>query len=264
MIGGVGVQDLVAAEQPLENTRGKQKFHLSLASYSLHAIPLDKALAMTSRVGLKAICLKDVHLPLDSTPDEIAKVVAKFKAAGIDVYACGGVFPKTPADVEQMFIYSKAAGMRVMIIEPEYELLPLIDAGVKKYDIRAAIHNHGPGDIYPKPSDAYERIKGLDSRVGICIDIGHTTRAGADPSREAEFCADRLFEVHIKDVTAATVKGRAIEVGRGVIDIPRFLRTLEKIGYANTVSFEYEKDPDDPLPGLAESVGYVRGVLAAI
>ncbi len=136
---------------------------------------------------------------------------------------------------------------------------------MRKYDIRVAIHNHGPGDkVYPTPAVAYEKIKDLDRRIGLCIDIGHTARAGVDPSRAAEQFADRLLDIHMKDVTAATAKGVCIEAGRGVIDIPRFLRTLDRIGYAGMVSFEFEKDPADPLPGLAESVGYVRGVLAVI
>ena len=96
------------------------------------------------------------------------------------------------------------------------------------------------------------------------MDIGHTVRMAADPSRAAEQCADRLLDVHMKDVSAATAKGQTVEAGRGVIDIPRFIRTLDKTGYAGFLSFEIEKDMNDPLPGMAESVGYVRGGEAAI
>ena len=136
---------------------------------------------------------------------------------------------------------------------------------VQKYDIRVAIHNHGPGDkVFPTPDVAYEKIKKLDRRIGLCIDIGHTARNGIDPSRAAEQFADRLLDVHMKDIHEATAAGHGVEIGRGVFDIPKFLRTLDKIGYAGFVSFEFEKDPNDPLPGLAESVGYVRGVLAVI
>jgi sugar phosphate isomerase/epimerase len=136
---------------------------------------------------------------------------------------------------------------------------------VQQYDIKVAIHNHGPSDkVYPTPASAIEKIKDLDPRVGLCIDIGHTQRAGVDPSVSAEKFADRLLDVHIKDVTQATGKGTTVEIGRGVIDIPKFLRTLLKINYTGIVSFEYEKDAKDPLAGLAESVGYVRGALDTI
>ena len=225
----------------------------------------DQALAMTKRVGVKHICLKDFHLALTATPEQIAEVVAKVKAAGIDLYGCGVITMHKPADVDQGFAYAKAAGMRIIVAMPSAQMLPQINEKVQEHDIRLAIHNHGPGDkIFPTPDLAYERIKDLDRRVGLCIDIGHTIRIGGDPYRAAEQFADRLFDVHIKDVTAATPKAAELEVGRGIIDIPRFLRALDKVRFAGIVSFEYEKDEKDPLPGLAESVGYVRGVMAAI
>jgi inosose dehydratase len=239
---------------------------LGVASYTFMKFPLDRALAMTARVGLKHICLKSFHLPLDAKPERIAQVAAQVKAAGIDLYGGGVIYMKKPADVEHAFDYAKAAGMRVIIGSPSPDLLPLVNEKAQKYDIRVAIHNHGPADkVYPTPGAAYEKIKDLDRRVGLCMDVGHTVRAGADPSKAAEKCADRLLDIHMKDVTAATAKGSGIVAGRGVINIPQFLRTLEKIRYAGIVSFEYdEKNLNDPLPDLAESVGYVRGALAVI
>jgi inosose dehydratase len=263
--GGVVVQEAMAVEEGTARTSTSQPFDLALASYSFRKFPLDRALAMTARLGLKHICLKSFHLPLDSTPEQIAAAAAKVKAAGIDLYACGGVSMHNDADVLRAFEYAKAAGMRMIIAMPSFDVLPLIDEKVKEYDIRVAIHNHGPGDkFFPLPETAHERIKGFDRRVGLCIDIGHTVRAGGDPSRDAERFADRLLDVHIKDVSKAAAKGRTVEAGHGVIDLPRFLRTVKKIGYTGYLSFEFEKDADDPLPGLAESVGYVRGILAAI
>ncbi len=246
-------------------TQPKQPFPLGIASYTFHKLPLDAALSMTNQVGLKHICLKDFHLPMDSSPEQMAQILAKVKAAGLDLYGGGVIYMRSPADVDRAFDYAKAAGMRLIVGVPEYDLLPLVNEKVQKYDIPVAIHNHGPGDkFYPTPSMAYEKIKGLDPRIGLCLDIGHATRSGLDPSREAEQFADRLFDVHIKDVSAAVAEGHTVPCGRGVIDLPKFLRTLQKIGYSGIVSFEYEKDPDNPLPGLAESVGYVRGVLAGL
>lgn len=241
------------------------KFELGLASYTLRKFDLDKTLQMTKRVGLKHIAFKDFHLSLDSSPEQIKEVVAKVKDAGLDLYGGGVIYMRTEEQVHQAFAYAKAAGMRVIIGVPVPELLPLVDQKVKEYDIKVAIHNHGPTDkVYPVPAAAYEKIKDLDQRIGLCNDIGHTIRAGVDPSVSIEKYAARLYDVHIKDVSAANAKGGAVEVGRGVIDIPQVLRTLMKIGYAGIVSFEYEKDENDPLPGLAESVGYTRGALAAL
>ena len=241
------------------------KFTLGMASYTFRHFNLDDTIAMTQRLGLKTIAFKDFHLPLNSTADQIKAVVAKVKKAGLDLYGCGVVYMRNEDEVNRAFNYARTAGMRTIIGVPEHDLLELVNQKVQEYDIKVAIHNHGPGDErYPGPESAYERIKKLDKRIGLCIDIGHTKRLGLNPSESAEKFADRLLDVHIKDVSAATKEGNTIEIGRGVIDIPRFLKTLIKINYCGMTSFEFEKDKEDPLPGVAESVGYVRGVLAVI
>jgi inosose dehydratase len=242
-----------------------RKFPLGLASYTLRAFDLDQAIGMTKRVGLERIVLKSTHLPLETPEAGIRTTAAKVRAAGLDLYGCGVIYMTNPAEADQAFNYARAAGMRLIIGAPAPEVLDLVDRKIKETGIGVAIHNHGPdNNRYPTPVDAYALIKGLDPRFGVCIDIGHTLRAGMDPSEAAERCADRLLDIHIKDVTAASKEGETIEIGRGIIDIPKFLWTLARLKYAGTLSFEYEKDEKDPLPGLAESVGYVRGVMAAL
>jgi len=243
----------------------KHRFELGLASYTLREFNLEDTLAMTKRVGLKYICFKSMHLPLDSTPTQIRETVQKVKDAGLILYGGGVIYMRNEKQVNEAFDYAKAAGMKVIVAVPQPELLPMVNEKVRQYDIKVAIHNHGPTDkVYPTPASAYEKIKNLDKRIGLCNDIGHTIRAGVDPSLSARKYADRLLDVHIKDVSAANKDGRAVEIGRGVINIPEFLKTLINIGFDGKVSFEYEKDAKDPLPGLAESVGYVKGVLAAM
>ncbi len=245
--------------------RPARSFPLGLASYTLRKFPLDKTLAMTRRVGLTHICLKSFHLPLDAAPDQIAKAAAQVKAAGLVLYGGGVISMGKQAEVDQAFEYAKAAGMNTIVAAPKPEVLPLVEKKVREYDLRVAIHNHGPGDkVYPTPASIYEKVRDLDPRIGLCIDVGHTLRIGADPIESARKYADRLHDVHIKDVSAARPEGKTVEVGRGVLDIPEFLRTLVAIGYRGVVAFEHEKDENDPLAGLAESVGYVRGVLAVI
>lgn len=240
-------------------------FELAIASYTFRKFDLAKTLDMTRRLGLKYVALKDYHLPLNSTPETIAEVVAEVKKAGLELYGGGVIYMNSETEVNQAFDYAKAAGMKVIIGVPRPELLPQVNEKARQYDIKVAVHNHGPGDkLYPTPESVYEKIKNSDLRLGLCNDIGHTMRAGVDPSVSVERFADRLLDIHIKDVSAADAKGKVVEIGRGVINIPRFLRALVKVGYAGKVAFEYEKDADDPMPGLAESVGYVRGVLAAV
>lgn len=240
-------------------------FDLGMASYTFREFNLDTTVEMTKRLALGRIVLKSMHLPLESALDEVAAAAEKVRAAGLDLYGCGVVYMSTAAELEQAFRYAQTAGMRMIIGVPDPDLLAQAELKAKETGIRLAIHNHGPEDkLYPTPGSAYEKIKGLDARIGLCIDIGHTIRAGVEPAEAAEKYADRLLDVHIKDVTAATKDGQTVEMGRGVIDIPRFVRTLIRHSYTGTLAFEFEKDGSDPLPGVAESVGYLRGVLATI
>jgi inosose dehydratase len=237
-------------------------FELGLASYTLRKFDLNQTLAMTNRVGLKNIAFKSMHLALDSTPEQINSALKQVSKAKLKLYGAGVIYMKSPEEVENAFAYAKTAGIKVIIGVPKPELLPLVEKKVKQTGIIIAIHNHGPGDdVYPLPETIYEKVKGLDKRIGICIDIGHTQRMGVDPGQDVIKYQDRIHDVHIKDVSAARADGKTVEIGRGVIDIPRFVRSLIKIKYAGKLSFEYEKDANDPLAGLAESVGYVKGVI---
>jgi inosose dehydratase len=277
--------------------RGMGRFELGLASYTFREFDFDSTLAMAGRVGLVRIAVKSVHLPLESSETDIRAAAAKIRAAGLVPYGCGVVYMTTEAEVDQAFAYARAGGMEVIIGVPGHELLGRAERKVRESGIKLAVHNHGPGDLlYPTPASILDRVKNLDPRIGVCLDIGHCRRSGIDPSEAAVACGARLLDVHLKDVTAPTkdggpIKGRAfaaevdpqalqssgakrmragkpgdlvaVEAGRGVIDIPRFLQALGEMDYRGTAAFEYEKDGRDPLPGLAESVGYVRGVLAA-
>lgn len=269
-VGAAGAAAVAAFSVPVvagaeEGGAKKVPFPLGLASYTTRKFTLEQTIEMAVRLDLKNVCLKSFHLPMDSTPAECAAAAKKCQDAGLDLYGGGVISMKTEADVNQAFEYAKAAGMRVIVGVPYPDVLPLVDRKVKEYDIKVAIHNHGPGDkMYPTPESAIERVKDLDKRIGLCIDIGHTVRIGANPVEDVTRFADRLHDLHIKDVSAASKDGKTLEIGRGVIDIPAFLEALIGSGYSGVASFEYEKDADDPLPGLAESVGYIRGVLAAI
>jgi len=171
----------------------------------------------------------------------------------------------TTDEVNRAFEYAKTAGMTMIIGVPRPELIKFVEQKVRDYGIKVAIHNHGPEDkLYPTPGHAYDLIRKLDKGIGLCLDIGHAQRSAVDPAQSAAKYADRLLDIHIKDVTAATQAGITIEIGHGIIDIPRFLRTLIEIDYTGTAALEFEKDGKDPLPGSAESIGYLRGVLDTI
>ena len=238
-------------------------FTLGIASYTFRAFPLDQAIGMTKRLGMTKMTLKDMHLPLKSTEGEIKAVLEKLKASGVELSSCGVVYMTSEEEVRHAFAYATAAGIRMMVGVPDEPLLPLAERMVKETNIALAIHNHGPTDKrYPSPESAYKLIANMDKRMGLCIDVGHTRRLGIDPADEVERFFDRVLDVHMKDVSSPDAKGTTVECGRGVIDIPKLLTTLVKMKYSGTLHFEHEKDEKDPLPGVAESVGYVRGVVA--
>jgi inosose dehydratase len=238
-------------------------FSIGMAGYTFKEFSVDQTIAMMQRVGVTNLSLKDFHMPMNSTREQINEVIGKFKSAGINVYTVGVVYMKTQESVDQAFEYAKMAGVRMIVGAPDYALLPYVEKKIKTYDFRLAIHNHGPDNpLYPNATDIWNHIKDLDSRIGICIDIGHTTRDGQDPSVDILKYGSRIYDMHVKDVDKASKEGITVEMGRGIIDIPKVVETLRKIKYTGSCSLEFEKDMKDPLPGIAESIGYLKGVMA--
>ena len=234
-----------------------------VASYTLRKMPLDAAIRAIQRVGLRYVSIKDFHLALTSSTDERKAVAARLKEAGITPLSCGNVtMENDAANVRRAFEYARDLGLPTIVCSPHPDSMPILDAMVKEFDIRLAIHNHGPEDKrFPSPYDVWKAVERYDRRIGLCIDVGHTTRAKVDPAEAIRKCKDRLYDLHIKDIDSAAPDGHTVEAGRGIIDLPMVLQALLDIRYPHLVSFEYEKDEDDPLPGLAESVGYVKGLL---
>ena len=238
---------------------------VGVASYSLRKLPLDAAIKAIQRVGLKYVSIKDFHLPMNSTTEERRAVALKFKDAGITPLSCGNITMRNDeANIRAAFEYARDAGIPTIVCSPDPASMPILDRMVKVFNIRLAIHNNGPEDKkFPSPYDAWRAAEKYDKRIGLCIDVGHTARAKVDPAEAIIKCRERLYDLHLKDINSTAPNGATVEVGRGVLDLKSILQALLKIRYSYLVSFEYEKDADDPLPGLSESVGFVKGLLAS-
>ena len=241
------------------------ELQLGLASYTTRSFSLDETILIANRLELKNISIKDTfHLPINSSVEELKAGSRKIIDAGLNFYGGGVFYMKKPEDVNRVFNYAKITGIGTIIGATTPDLLSLVNEKIKEYGIIVAIHNHGPEDkIFPTPESVYSVIKNFDPRFGLCIDLGHTQRCGVDPAIDILRYADRIFDLHLKDVTSSTADGKEIEIGRGVINIPEVIRALKEINYKYIASFEFEKDKNNLLPGLAESVGYVRGILAS-
>jgi sugar phosphate isomerase/epimerase len=240
---------------------------LGVASYSLRNFSRAKAIEMTKALGTPYVNFKSVHLAYDVSPAEFAAARHDLEVAGLQLVGGGTITFETDTDdgVRKYFDYARAAGMPLIVGTCDPKVLPRIEKFVKQYNIKLAIHNHGPEDkFFPSPYDALKAVKGMDPRMGLCVDWGHTVRAGTDIVRAFADAGPRVLDMHAKDLRDLKVTESQCIVGEGkipVVDIFRQLRTMRYPGYVN---LEYEIDADDPLPGMKQSFAYMRGVLAAL
>jgi len=253
--------------QGVRSAAPPEPLRLGVASYSLRNFSRDKAIEMVKALGTPYINLKSVHLPYESSLEELAAARRDIEGAGLHIVG-GGVITfeqDTDQDVGKYFAYARAAGMPLIAAHADAQTLPRIERFAKQYDIKVAIHNHGPEDKnFPSPYDALKHIRNMDRRVGLCIDIGHTVRTGTDVVRAIADAGPRLLDMHAKDLRDLTAKASQCIVGQGAIPIAAIFEQLETVGYPGYVNLEYEIDVDDPLPGMKQSFAYMRGALAGL
>jgi sugar phosphate isomerase/epimerase len=241
---------------------------LGLASYTFRNFDRAQLIGFMKQLNLSELNAKDVkdHLPMD--PTEEAKALEDYHAAGIQLHAAGAIyFPKDDdADIRSKFEYCKRAAIPVIVAgDPAPEVLPRIEKFVKEYDIRFAIHNHGPEDkIWHSPLDVLKAVGNMDPRMGCCIDVGHTVRAGTDVVEAIKQVGPRLFNMHMKDLTSFDSKESQVAVGDGKMPVRQIFETLIATKYKGFVDLEYEVHGDDPMPGVTSSFAYMRGVLAGM
>ncbi len=221
---------------------------------------------MLKELGVRYLSVKEFHLPYNDPPEVLAQGRRQFNGGGLQILSGGVVVTREEdqAALDRYFQYAKACGMPMLVMMPSARQLPRIERLVQEYNIRVAVHNHGPEDKnFPTPESAYAMVKKLDPRIGLCIDVGHTARTGEDVVRSIDRCRDRLIDMHIKDLR--DLRGHTdCEVGRGVLPIVPILRLLVKLRYQGDVALEYEADPQNPLPGMRASLAFLRGALAGL
>ena len=257
-----------ALAEPRAATGKPSPIHLGLASYTFRNFSRAQLIAFMKQLNIAGLNAKDVkdHLPMD--PAEEAKALEDYAAAGIKLHAAGAIYFRKDEDddIRSKFEYCKRAGIPVIVAgDPTPETLPRIEKFVKEYDIRIALHNHGPEDkLWPSPLDVLKSIEKMDPRIGCCIDMGHTVRAGTDAVEAIRKVGARLFNVHMKDLTDFHSKESQVAVGDGLMPVREMFEALIAIQYQGFVDLEYEVHGDDPMPGVIGSFAYMRGVLAGM
>ena len=253
---------------PKPETTQPAPFRLGLCSYTFRNFTRAQMIPFLKQLRITELNAKDAkdHLPTDPAQEDAA--VADYKANGIHLHAAGAIYfrKNEDADVRAQFDYVKRAGIPVIVGgDPTPDTLPRIEEFAREYDIRIAIHNHGPEDkLWPSPLDILKDIRTLDPRIGCCIDVGHTVRAGTDVVEAIHAAGPRLFNMHMKDLASFTDKESQVAVGQGKMPVRAIFQALIAIRYQGFVDLEYEINADDPMPGVIESIAYQRGILTGL
>jgi sugar phosphate isomerase/epimerase len=246
---------------------GSENFKLGVASYSLRNFDRTTAIAMVKQLNTRYVNIKEFHLPIRSSPEQIAAGRKEFEDAGLVILG-GGNIPfqnDDDADIRHKFEYAKLAGMPLMVCAPTAQTLPKLEKYVKEYDIKIAIHNHGKTDKhFPSPQSVLKAVNEMDPRCGLCIDVGHTAEIGIDPVESIREAGARLHDLHIKDLSDLSDAETQVPVGEGKMPVAAIFKQLIRMGYHGGVMLEYEADETNPLPGMARSFSYMRGVLAGM
>jgi sugar phosphate isomerase/epimerase len=241
---------------------------LGLASYTFRNFTRAQVIGFMKQLNVFALNAKDVkdHLPMDAQEEKEA--LAAYAAAGIKLHAAGAIYfsKDEDADIRSKFEYCSRAGIGVIVAgDPTPEALPRIEKFVQEYDIRIAIHNHGPEDkLWHSPLDVLQAVKGMDPRIGCCIDVGHTVRAGTDVVQAIHKAGPMLFNIHMKDLTNFESKESQVAVGDGIMPVRKVFEALIATKYKGFVDLEYEIHPEDPMPGVISSFAYMRGMVAGL
>ena len=241
---------------------------LGLASYTFRNFSRAQMIGYMKQLDVSELNAKDIkdHLPTDPTLE--SQAIADYTAADIKVHAAGAIYflKDEDEDIRAKFEYCKRAGVSVIVAgDPTPASLPRVEKFVKEYDIRIAIHNHGPEDkLWQSPLDVLKLVKNMDPRIGCCIDVGHTTRAGTDVVEAIHKVGPRLFNMHMKELADLKVKESQVAVGDGIMPVTGIFKALIDIGYKGNVDLEYEIHAEDPMPGVTSSFAYMRGVLAGM
>ena len=242
-------------------------FKLGICSYTFREFQRKMAIEMMKQMRVTQVSVKDVHMPYWLSPADLKKAVDEFRKAGFTLASSGNtdLTKDDPAALRRPFEYARAAGIPMLVAAPTHETLPKVEQLAKEFDIKVAIHPHGPEDKhFPVPKVVLDAVKSMDPRMGLCLDIGHATRGGADVVQEIANAGPRLLDIHLKDLRNNTDKDSQCEVGEGILPIVAIFKQLKKIGYRGCVDLEYEINSENPLPGAQRSMGYMKGVLAGL
>ncbi|HVU87803.1 MAG TPA: sugar phosphate isomerase/epimerase [Pirellulales bacterium] len=230
-------------------------FMMGIQTYSLRGYPTEKALQLAKELGFTTLEFATGHLSTKASPAEIDAVKAQVHRLGLKALAHGvNPFTKDHEANRKIFEFAKRFGVRNLSADPHEDAFDSLDKLVAEYDIRIAIHNHGPGARYDKVSDVLNAVKGHHPSIGACADLGHYIRSGEDPVRAITLLAGRLYGVHLKDFAEPKKDAAGVILGKGQLDLPATFRALRKAEFPADacLALEYEEKPENPLDDIRQ------------
>lgn len=278
-IAFAGCTTLNPTAKPKPIVHAKDNFKIGFAGYTFACVGLDKAVDTLKELDVHYLCVKDFFLPFESSDAEIFAFKKRMAQAKIVPYAIGPIYSSTQEEIDRDFAFAQRLGVNLIVgvpvsyiggkrdwnkQKPNPQLIDYIENKVKATNIRYAIHNHGPdGAPYATANELWDYIKDKDERIGVCLDIGHNARSNEDPWTAIRLYHKRIFDIHWKNITAFSKAGHSLPASRGQLNYIDFVQALRDVDYRGVLALEYESNMEDPYRGIAESIGYLRGILDA-
>ncbi len=240
---------------------------LGIQLYSLRGYKVNEALQHAADLGFEQVEFYSGMLPIDSTPEQIAAMKKRVADLGMSISAHGvNGFGGDAAANRKVFELAQALGIPTITADPAPEAFDSLDDLVKEFDIRIAIHNHGPSARYNRVVDVLKAIEGHDERIGACADLGHFIRSGEQPVEVIRSLKGRLYGIHLKDFAEMKEHSQGVILGKGHLDVEGVFFAMQNVGFpANgALSLEYEENPANPLDDIRQCVTVAKAAMKKV
>lgn len=245
----------------------KSQAKLGIQLYSLRGYNVNDALQHAADLGFDEVEFYSGMLPLDSTAEQIAAIKKRVADLGMSISAHGvNHFGSDAAANRKLFEFAKALDVPTITADPDPAAFDNLDDLVEEFDIRVAIHNHGPSARYNRVVDVLKAIEGHDERIGACADLGHYIRSGEQPVEVIRSLKGRLYGIHLKDFAEMKEHAKGVVLGKGHLDVEGVFVAMQDVGFpANgALSLEYEENPDNPLAEIRECVTVAKAAMQKV
>lgn len=246
----------------------KSNLKLGIQLYSLRGYKdASVALKHAKELGFEQVEFYSGMFPLDASAEKIAAIKKEVAGLGLKISAHGvNALTKDDKANRKVFEFAKAVGLPTITVDPTADSFDSVEALVKEFNIRVAIHNHGPSHHYNKVVDVLKAIENRDSRIGACADLGHFIRSGENPVQVVRLLAGRLYGVHLKDFAEMQDKTKGVILGKGHLNVATVFDALVETKFPSdgALSLEYEENPENPLEDIRQCVKVARDALKQV